>query len=524
MIRTGKDYRDRLQTKRDIYVDGDLIADVTTHPSFAPLIELRSQLYDMQHDAKHRDILTTTANGQTNTVAAALPFSQADWWAKRRATDHILSAVGGIATRTGDETMGEIWSLYDCRDALVDMDPQFARNIDAHIAASRTDDLFRISANTDPKGDRSRPPTDQNPDMLLRVVRETDAGIIVRGAKYETGAPYADMAYTKPNIANWGDDLPPEYAVGFVSDLNAKGLKFICRSGFARPGTERDYPLSNRCDEIEALVIFDDVLIPWDNVLFHRQPRAATLIRATLHRYSAFAFIHRILTFSDMLIGAALLNVRQTGLDRVQGVRDKLVKLAVWREGIHAHLTAAIALGEKSPAGLMMPNQSLLYAGRVVAVSKLSEMMNVTRNLCGGQLSLTPSAAAFDAPETGDWLRKYYTVNDDCTAEDRRKLMAFARDLVSSDYAGHRLAFQLFGQSPPHAHLSAVYHHFDWEGPMALVQDAAGLDGKTPAKRADAANWYAPDLPRRKRALSEFTVMDDNLSKRRFSGTDDEPR
>ena len=89
------------------------------------------------------------------------------------------------------------------------------------------------------------------------------------------------------------------------------------RAGFARPGSERDYPLSNRCDEIEALVVFDDVLIPWENVLFHRQPRAATLIRATLHRYSAFAFIHRILTFGDMLIGAALLNVRQTGLDRV---------------------------------------------------------------------------------------------------------------------------------------------------------------------------------------------------------------
>ncbi len=192
-------------------------------------------------------------------------------------------------------------------------------------------------------------------------------------------------------------------------------------------------------------------------------------------------------------------------------MRDKLVKLAVWREGIHAHLTAAIALGEKSPAGLMMPNQSLLYAGRVLAVSNLSEMMNVTRDLCGGQLSLTPSAAAFDSAETGDWLRKYYTLNEDCTAEERRKLMAFARDLVSSDSAGHRLAFQLFGQSPPHAHLASVYHHFDWEGPMALVRDAADLEGAIPAAGAAAKeNWHAPDLPKHIRTLAEFEMIDRN--------------
>lgn len=88
-------------------------------------------------------------------------------------------------------------------------------------------------------------------------------------------------------------------------------------------------------------------------------------IRATLHRYSAFAFIQRTLKFADMIIGAALFNVRQTGLDKQQAVQEKLAELAVWREGINAHLTAAIAMAEKSPGGLLMPNQSLLMTGRV---------------------------------------------------------------------------------------------------------------------------------------------------------------
>ncbi len=112
------------------------------------------------------------------------------------------------------------------------------------------------------------------------------------------------------------------------------------------------------------------------------------------------------------MIGAALFNVRQTGLDKQQAVQEKLAELAVYREGINAHLTASIALAEKSPAGLLMPNQSLLYAGRVLACSQLHHLMHSARELCGGQICITPDKAAFDAVETKPWLEKYYSVNE----------------------------------------------------------------------------------------------------------------
>jgi aromatic ring hydroxylase len=86
--------------------------------------------------------------------------------------------------------------------------------------------------------------------------------------------------------------------------------------------------LANKFDEVDALVVFDNVLIPWENVLFYRHTKAATFIRATLHRYSAFAFMQRVLKFADIMIGAALFNVRQTGLDGQQAVQDKLAQLA----------------------------------------------------------------------------------------------------------------------------------------------------------------------------------------------------
>jgi 4-hydroxyphenylacetate 3-monooxygenase len=478
MIRTSEEYKASIRDSRAVYMNGERIKDITVHPSFKPLIDIRARIYDLQHDPATRHLMTYREDGEVHAINNKLPLSQQDWWDKRRATDTVLEDIGGVVTRVGDETVGEMWSLFDGQDVLNEVDPQFSKNIRNHIFKVLHTDPFHVSANTDPKGDRSKAPQDQDPDMLLHVVKETDAGIIVRGAKYETAAAYANQAFTKPTIANWGDAAYSDYAVGFICDLNSPGLKFICRTGFAGRAPIDDYPLSNRFDEVDTLVIFDNVLIPWENVLFYRHTKAAVFIRATLHRYSAFAFVQRNLKLADMLIGAALFNVRQTGLEKQQAVQEKLSHLAIYREGINAHLTAAIALPERSPGGLMMPNQSLLYTGRVLACSQLHEMMHIARELCGGQICVTPDKAAFEDAETGPWLEKYYTVNDHWIADDRRRLLAFARDLLNSDYAGHRLTFQLFAQSAPFAHLAAVYRNFDWDGPLDFVRRSAGLSAK----------------------------------------------
>jgi 4-hydroxyphenylacetate 3-monooxygenase len=507
MIRTGAQYRDSIRDGRAVYINGERVKDVTVHPQFKPLVDIRARIYDMAHDAATSAVMTLAQNGEINAVGNALPYTQADWWAKRRATDAVMEDVGGVVTRVGDETVGEMWSLFDGQDVLAEIDPQFAHNIENHIQNVLKTDPFHVSANTDPKGDRSLAPQDQDPDMLLHVVKETDAGIIVRGAKYETAAAYANQAFTKPTIANWGNDAMSDYAVGFICDLGSPGLKFLCRSGFAGARGDcpradiRDYPLANRFDEIDTIVIFDNVLIPWENVLFYRHTKAAAFIRATLHRYSAFAFVQRTLKQADQMIGTALFNARQTGLEKQQAVQEKLSQLAIWREGINAHLTASIAMAERSPAGLMMPNQSLLMTGRCHALNNLPAMMHIARELCGGQICVTPNVAMFENPETKPWMDKYYTINDQWVAEDRRKLLAFARDLLNSDYAGHRLTFQLFAQAPPFAQSAAVYRNFDWDGPLAFVKAGAMLSDRViqgkPLARGDQTvhQWYADQAP-----------------------------
>ena len=481
MIRTGAEYLESIRDGREVWIDGERVKDMSTHPAFKPIIDVRARMYDMAHEALYQEQLTyqDEETGELNTTYHKPPRTREDWYEKDVALDALMNDIGGVVIRISDESVGEMWSLFDGKDVLNEADPQFATNIEQHILRTTREDPFHVSANTDPKGDRSKPPQEQDPDMLLHVVKETDAGIIVRGAKYETAAAYSNQAFVKPTIAAWsGNETLSDYAVSFMCDMGVPCLKHICRSGFAGRAPVEDYPLANRFDEVDTLLVFDNVLIPWENVLFYRHTKAAAFIRATLHRYSAYPFVLRIRYMADMMIGAALFNVKQTGLDKNPAVCEKLATLACYREGIHAHLTASIALAEQSPGGLLMPNQSLLYTGRVHACSRLPEMMHLARELCGGQICITPNHAAFQDPESGHWLEKYYTVNENWVAEDRRKLLALARDLLNSDYAGHRLTFQLFAQAPPFAHLNAVYNNFDFSGPLDFVRNAAGLSEK----------------------------------------------
>jgi 4-hydroxyphenylacetate 3-monooxygenase len=482
MIRTGEEYKQGIRDGREVWIDGERVKDVTTHPALKPIIDIKARMYDMAHEERYSGDLTYVEGNERHSIFYRPPLEQKDWHDKIKALDHFMKDISGVVTRVGDETIGEMWSLTDGRDVLAEIDPRFGPNIDRHIRAVVQKDVFHVSANTDPKGDRSLTPQQQDPDMMVHVTRETDAGIVIRGAKYETAAAYADQAYLKPTVGAWSTEKLSDYAVGCIVKMGAPGVKHICRSGFASRSNPQDYPLANRFDEVEALVVFDDVLIPWEDVFFYRHTRAAQFVRSTLHRYSAFPYVLRLLYVADMMIGAAMWNAKQTGLDKLQSVREKLADLVCYREGINAHLTASIAMAEKSSGGLLMPQQSMLYAGRVFACSQLPAMMHTARELCGGQICITPNVSAFDAKGSGEWLNKFYSLNDQWRADDRRKLLAFARDLLNSDYAGHRLTFVQFAQAPHFNHLAAVYNSFDFSGPLDFVKKSAGLSDRIDGK------------------------------------------
>ncbi|MBL4950858.1 4-hydroxyphenylacetate 3-hydroxylase family protein [Neobacillus sp. OS1-32] len=481
-LMTGKQYRESLNDGREVYIDGEKVKNVADHPAFKPIVDVKARMYDMAFEKELADKLTTTLpDGEVVSRAYKAPESKEDLAAIRKHVETVLDDLGGIVYRVGDETIGEMWSLYDAQDRLNQIDPTYAENIRYHVDRVAREDLFHVSANTDPKGDRSKLFSGKDGGTLLHVVEENDKGIVVKGAKFETAAAYAHQAFVKPTILDWnaGSEKMAPFACGFICDMGSPGLKHICRSPLGLGQNPEDYPVSTKFDEIDTLLIFDNVLIPWENVLFHRSLESAAYIRSTVHRYSAYNYTLRMLRRADYLIGIALLNVEQTGLNQLQAVKEKISQLINYREGINAHLTAAVTEAERSPGGLMMPNQSLLYTGRMFALRNFPAMAHLTRELVGGQLAVTPDTATMADPEIKQYFDQYYAVGE-WTPEDRGKLLYFARDLLNSSFAGHLTTFELFAQSPPFAQYAAVFNNFDMEPQRELVRRAAGLKKKEP--------------------------------------------
>ena len=129
MIRTGEQYRESIRDGREVWIDGEKVDDITTHPAFKPIVDIRAMIYDLGHDEATAGAITYVdeETGETCAIGSKPPLTKEDWHAKRRGVDTILDAARGVVTRVGDETVGEMWSLYDGQDVLNKINPRVQR-------------------------------------------------------------------------------------------------------------------------------------------------------------------------------------------------------------------------------------------------------------------------------------------------------------------------------------------------------------------------------------------------------------
>jgi len=123
MVHTGEQYHASIRDGREVHINGERVKDVTTHAAFKPLADIRVRAYDMAHDTATRDVMTVRDGDEVNAVGNVLPYTKEDWWAKRRATDTVLEDIGGVVTRIGDETVGEMRLLFEGQNILSEIDP-----------------------------------------------------------------------------------------------------------------------------------------------------------------------------------------------------------------------------------------------------------------------------------------------------------------------------------------------------------------------------------------------------------------
>ena len=269
---TGTEYLESLRDDREVYIYGERVTDVTTHPAFRNAARSIARLYDSLHDPKHKDVAdvpTDTGSGSFTHKFFRVAHSREDLIGAargdRRLGAHVLRLDGAHAGLQG------VADEHARRPTTISTS-KFADNAQAWYKRAQDHVLFMNHAIVNPPVDRNKA-ADQVKDVFVTIQKETDAGVYVSGAKVVA----TSSALTHYNFLGQNAAMPvndPDLAIMFIAPMNAPGVKLFCRASYEMMasvmGTPFDYPLSSRFDENDAIFVFDNVLIPWEDVLIYR--------------------------------------------------------------------------------------------------------------------------------------------------------------------------------------------------------------------------------------------------------------
>ncbi|HYC13713.1 MAG TPA: 4-hydroxyphenylacetate 3-hydroxylase N-terminal domain-containing protein, partial [Stellaceae bacterium] len=270
-MRTGRQFLESLRDGREIWIDGERIADVTADPRFASAAMSVAELYEMQHDPALRDRLTykSPSSGERVSLAFIQPKTIDELVRRREMVKIWADATCGMFGRSPD-FMNIHLTGFACAKAEFGLtDPRFGENLWSYYLKCRESDLVLTHTLINPQVDRSKPVEAQEKDLAAKIVRETDQGIVVSGARMvSTLCAYSNDLLVMPStyVASTPEAAP--YAFGFAVPVATPGLRFICRPSVVHQhaASPLDYPLSSRLDEGDAMVVFEDVLVPWERV------------------------------------------------------------------------------------------------------------------------------------------------------------------------------------------------------------------------------------------------------------------
>ena len=293
-VRTGEQYLAGLRDQpREIHHRGQKVEDVTTFPGLANGARSIAGLYDMQHDPKIRDEMTYTSptTGDPVGLSFIAPRNLEDLQRRRTMMSHWAHTSYGMMGRTPDFLNVSIMAMAEAGDYFAQSRPEFKQNIIDYYDYIRENDLTLTHTLVNLQRNRRPAASTQNysTDVALAVVKETDAGIVVRGPRVlATLGPLSDeiAVYPVRNAQLEGTEDAWRYAFAFAIPCGTPGLRFLCRESFDLDRSNFDHPLGSRFEEMDAIIFMDDVFVPWERVFLYRDVDLANNLSPRTHQYN----------------------------------------------------------------------------------------------------------------------------------------------------------------------------------------------------------------------------------------------
>ncbi|MCT4354316.1 4-hydroxyphenylacetate 3-monooxygenase [Streptomyces sp. Je 1-79] len=442
MTRSGQEYLEALRDGREIWLDGERIKDVTAHPAFRATAASFAGLFDLAHDSPHTPDLVSGGVHR----AYAVPRSYEELIARRRAYKVWAEASYGFLGRTPDYMASGAAGFAAAPEVFDGGAFAGGENALAYHRRLAEGGLYGAFTITDPATDG------------VRVVEERDGGIVVRGAKtIGTAAVFADEI-----LVGTIEPLAPDHverAVTFSVPLDTPGLKLVSRTSYeAQARSVFDHPLSSRYDENDALLVCDDVFVPWDRVLTYRDVDATAAMWWRTPAYLNFTHqsATRFWTKLEFLTGLAILIARSHGTDAIPQVTQAIGRLLGMVAQAKAFVLGAEASWEPVAGGRggVRPGQEISFAQRIMAGELYPRAVADIKLLAGGAIIQTPASGRdLLHPELGPLIQRYVRTPGD-PAEDRLKLLKLAWDALGSEFAGRHEQYERFYQGAPHVYLT----------------------------------------------------------------------
>ena len=453
-IRSGKAYLESLRDGRVIHLDGTRVEDVTADPRLSGAAHTVAGLLDMQHDTAASSPMTYTSptSGQPVGLSHIEPRTREELVLRRGACATWMQATQGMFGRSPD-FMNVFVSSFGAASSFFGSDgAQYGTNMRNFADAARENDWVMTHVLVNPQVDRSKPVDKQEVDLACRIVRETDAGMVVSGARMvSTLAAYSDEIVVMPSsyIANTPE--AKDYAFGFSVPVNTQGMSFIARPSLAPvgAGSRLDYPLSSRLDESDAVVVFKDVLVPWERVFAFRNPALCNRIypETMVGAHTSHQAAIKALAKTEFMLGLALSLVKSTKLDSFLHVQGFLAEIMLSRETIKSCIAASEADAKVSAFGTLTPSPMPLWVIRLGFPKMFHRMQEIIQLLGAGGLVAAPSLAEF-CGEAAESVAEYLqSVNQD--AIDRVRLCRLAFDASVSSFAGRQQLYERYYTGDP---------------------------------------------------------------------------
>jgi anthranilate 3-monooxygenase (FAD) / 4-hydroxyphenylacetate 3-monooxygenase len=479
--RSGKDFVAGLREHpREVWIEGTRIGDVTTHPLLRQSVHQLALLYDMQSEPEHRDLLTWTVpdTGLQAGTAFMPARSLSDLQRRRSAYRLWAQATFGLMGRSPDFLNCTLLAFAEASDVFARGGKQFGDNIQRYYRYVRDHDLFLSHALIPPQNDRSKPSSAQAEGNLhLRVVRESSAGIIVRGARMlATLGPVSDemIMYNLPGFGPGDED----HAIMFAVPTDTPGLRQICRTPYDR-GTQSsfDHPLASRFEESDALLIFDDVLVPWERVFLYRDVALSNALypASALRNHTAHQTNTRALVKLQFAVGLAIAVARAIKADQFLHVQQMLGECLGYCEIVESALVRAECEFETMPSGTVRAALPPLQALRAFLPTAYPRVIEVLQTIGAGGLMMMPSGADFAATDIAGDVGLYYQGATGMAARERVKLFKLAWDLCGDAFGSRQLQYERYYAGDPVRILAGNYLASDAKASLALVDKAKAL-------------------------------------------------